>query len=244
MADDYDHLIKLLLLGDSAVGKSSLLMRFTEDKFEQNFVITIGVDFRMKTIERGNKKLRVQVWDTAGQERFRTITPAYYRSAMGVVMCYDITDDATFDNVEMWLNNLDQHGSSDVQKILIGNKSDLEEKRKVPKERGFELAAKHKMQFYETSAKTGDFVEDAFNDIADAVVVCRYSGDAAGSNTASPSAAGGKNTTGASAPSGSSAAASSAGSGSAGQSGNITLTAENAAGPGGHKNKKKGKCAC
>lgn len=174
MADDYDHLVKLLLLGDSAVGKSSLLMRFTDDKFEKNFVITIGVDFRMKTIKRGEKSLRIQVWDTAGQERFRTITPAYYRSAMGVVMCYDITDENTFNNIEYWLTNLEQHGNADVQKILIGNKSDLEEQRKVPKERAFELAAKHKMQFYETSAMTGDGVEDAFDYIADLVVEARY----------------------------------------------------------------------
>lgn len=180
MADDYDHLVKLLLLGDSAVGKSSLLMRFTDDKFEQNFVITIGVDFRMKTVVRGQKTLRMQVWDTAGQERFRTITPAYYRSAMGVVMCYDITDAHTFDNIEYWLSNLEQYGSADVQKILIGNKSDLEDARKVPKSRGFDLAAKHKMQFYETSAMTGDGVEDAFNYIADLVVDARYSDVPAG----------------------------------------------------------------
>ncbi|CAD7926704.1 unnamed protein product [Amoebophrya sp. A25] len=241
MADDYDHLIKLLLLGDSAVGKSSLLMRFTEDKFEQNFVITIGVDFRMKTVTRPtasgeDKVLRLQVWDTAGQERFRTITPAYYRSAMGVVMVYDITDEGTFNNVEMWLNNLSQHANGDVQKILIGNKADLEEKRKVAKERGFELAAKHGMQFYETSAKTGDGVDPAFNDIADMVVATRY---------APPPAAGGAG--GAAAASSSGTASTTAASSSAGKSGAtpgaIQLTPEPAAGKGsGGKGKKK--CAC
>lgn len=173
--EDYDHLIKLLLLGDSAVGKSSLLMRFTENKFEQNFVITIGVDFRMKTIKRGKKYLRIQVWDTAGQERFRTITPAYYRSAMGVILTYDITDEKTFDNVEYWLHNLEQHGSQDVQKILIGNKCDLPDaQRKVPASRGHDLAAKYNMQFFETSAKTGVGVDDAFNHVADLIVETKY----------------------------------------------------------------------
>ena len=172
--EDYDHLVKLLLLGDSAVGKSSLLMRYTEGKFEQNFVITIGVDFRMKTIVKEGQTLRVQVWDTAGQERFRTITPAYYRSAMGVVLCYDITDENTFKNIAYWLQNLDTHGTADVQKILIGNKADLESKRKVSKEKGFDLAKEHNMQFIETSAKNGEGVEEAFQYIADQVFEVRY----------------------------------------------------------------------
>lgn len=171
---DYNHLIKLLVLGDSAVGKSSLLMRFCDDKFEQNFVITIGVDYKMKTIERHNKKLRIQVWDTAGQERFRTITPAYYRSAMGVIMTYDITDENSFNNVEFWMRNLAAHGDAEVQCVLVGNKADLESKRQVPRERGEDLARKYDMQLFETSAKTASDVDSAFNHIADLVYAKRF----------------------------------------------------------------------
>lgn len=175
-ADDgeYDHLIKLLLLGDSAVGKSSLLLRFCDNKFEQNFVITIGVDFKIKNIVRGDKRVRLQVWDTAGQERFRTITPAYYRSAMGVIITYDVTDMNSFNNVEFWMENLAAHGEESVQRVLVGNKADLTEKRVVSRERGEELARKHGIQLFETSAKTATEVEAAFNHIADQVFVNRF----------------------------------------------------------------------
>mmetsp|Transcript_108232 Transcript_108232/g.316553 ORF Transcript_108232/g.316553 Transcript_108232/m.316553 type:complete len:205 (+) Transcript_108232:122-736(+) len=173
-SSDYDHLVKLLLLGDSAVGKSSLLMRFCEAKFESNFVLTIGVDFKWKQVERNSKKLKLQVWDTAGQERFRTITPAYYRAAMGVVITYDITDRNSFDHVEYWVQQLDQHGDAAVQRILVGNKSDLADLRKVAKEDGEALASKFNMAFFETSAKSGENVDDAFLKIADEVVAQRY----------------------------------------------------------------------
>mmetsp|Transcript_85033 Transcript_85033/g.147538 ORF Transcript_85033/g.147538 Transcript_85033/m.147538 type:complete len:202 (-) Transcript_85033:118-723(-) len=171
---DYDHLVKLLLLGDSAVGKSSLLMRTCEGRFDSNFVLTIGVDFKWKQVERNGRKLRLQVWDTAGQERFRTITPAYYRAAMGVVITYDITDKASFDHVEYWIKQLDQHGNEDVQRILVGNKSDLADLRKVSAEQGQALAQQFGMAFFETSAKTGTSVDDAFLHIADQVVTQRY----------------------------------------------------------------------
>mmetsp|Transcript_57962 Transcript_57962/g.164696 ORF Transcript_57962/g.164696 Transcript_57962/m.164696 type:complete len:206 (+) Transcript_57962:88-705(+) len=173
-SSDYDHLVKLLLLGDSAVGKSSLLMRFCESRFDSNFVLTIGVDFKSKDVARQSRKLRLQVWDTAGQERFRTITPAYYRAAMGVVITYDITDQNTFDHVEYWVQQLDQHGSDEVQRILVGNKSDLADLRKVSREDGAALASKYKMAFFETSAKSGENVDDAFLKIADEVVEQRY----------------------------------------------------------------------
>ncbi|CAE7203048.1 RABE1A [Symbiodinium pilosum] len=172
---DYDHLVKLLLLGDSAVGKSSLLMRFCESKFDANFVLTIGVDFKWKQVERENRKLKIQVWDTAGQERFRTITPAYYRAAMGVVICYDITDKASFEHIDYWLQQLEQHGDEGVQRVLVGNKSDLSENRKVTREEGEKLAAQYSMKFFETSAKTGQEVDEAFLSIADEVVKQRYS---------------------------------------------------------------------
>mmetsp|Transcript_50927 Transcript_50927/g.108157 ORF Transcript_50927/g.108157 Transcript_50927/m.108157 type:complete len:197 (-) Transcript_50927:160-750(-) len=169
-----DPLVKLILLGDSAVGKSSLLVRFCEAVFDENYVVTIGVDFKAKVVERGGKKLNIQVWDTAGQERFRTIAPAYYRSAMGVVFTYDITDKATYDHVEDWVAQLDKHADPQVQKILVGNKSDLAEHRKVSVQEGEQLAAKFGMAFFETSAKNDENVEDAFLKLSDQVVAKRY----------------------------------------------------------------------
>lgn len=221
------------------------------NRFDQNFVITIGVDFRMKTVTReyGSERrtLRLQVWDTAGQERFRTITPAYYRSAMGVVMCYDITDENSFQNVEMWLHNLEQHGSGDVCKILLGNKADLEDKRKVAKERGFELAARHNMQFYETSAKTGDSVETAFNDIADSVVRTKYL--PAGAPPAGAAAAGvSPGSSGGVVPPNGSSSSQSGGAGAGAADNKVTITAENATSAGKGKGSRfaavKKKCAC
>merc|ERR1719215_2100419 len=168
------HLIKLLLLGDSAVGKSSLLVRFSEDIFDENFVLTIGVDFKWKQVERNGAKLKIQVWDTAGQERFRTITPAYYRAAMGVVFVYDITDRVTYDRVEFWFSQMETHGDPKVARILVGNKSDLAEHRAVTTQEGEALAARFGMKFFETSAKEGNSVEDAFLTTADEVVEKRY----------------------------------------------------------------------
>eukprot|EP00927_Polykrikos_kofoidii_P071140 TRINITY_DN67465_c0_g1_i1.p1 TRINITY_DN67465_c0_g1~~TRINITY_DN67465_c0_g1_i1.p1 ORF type:complete len:203 (-),score=39.84 TRINITY_DN67465_c0_g1_i1:235-843(-) len=167
-------LVKLLLLGDSAVGKSSLLMRFCDDKFDSNFVLTIGVDFKIKIVERNNRKLKLQVWDTAGQERFRTLTPAYYKAAMGVVIAYDVTCRTTFEHVGFWTEQLEEHGDPSVQRILVGNKVDLVDHRQVTTQEGAEFAAKFNMQFFETSAKEETCVEDAFLAIADLVVAHRY----------------------------------------------------------------------
>eukprot|EP00747_Dinoflagellata_sp_TGD_P184176 gnl/TRDRNA2_/TRDRNA2_39577_c0_seq1.p2 gnl/TRDRNA2_/TRDRNA2_39577_c0~~gnl/TRDRNA2_/TRDRNA2_39577_c0_seq1.p2 ORF type:complete len:204 (+),score=50.08 gnl/TRDRNA2_/TRDRNA2_39577_c0_seq1:104-715(+) len=192
---DWDHLIKLLLLGDSAVGKSSLLMRFCEQRFDTNFVLTIGVDFKWKQVERNGKKLKLQVWDTAGQERFRTITPAYYRAAMGVVITYDITDRASFQHVEYWMEQLDQHGDEGVQRILVGNKQDLEDCRKVTVEEGEALAKRFNMPFFETSAKTGVGVDEGFLKIADQVVAQRWATGPPQQNTSFTMAAPSKRST-------------------------------------------------
>lgn len=158
--------IRLLLLGDSAVGKSSLLLRFSEGRFENNFVITIGVDFKTKTVNIDGKTHKVQVWDTAGQERFRTITPAYYRNAMGVLILFDVTNKKSFDNVDYWVRNLDEHGAPGVQKVLVGNKIDLVQKRKVPAADAQALADKYGMMYFETSAKDDTNVEQCFFKLA------------------------------------------------------------------------------
>ncbi|KAJ2162730.1 GTP-binding protein [Coemansia sp. RSA 552] len=162
----YDYLMKLLLIGDSGVGKSCLLLRFSDDQFTPSFITTIGIDFKIRTIELDGKRIKLQIWDTAGQERFRTITTAYYRGAMGILLVYDVTDERSFNNIENWYMNVEQHASEGVNKILIGNKCDIEERRVVTKEMGKALANKFGIQFKETSAKSNINVEEAFLELA------------------------------------------------------------------------------
>jgi Ras-related protein Rab-8A len=162
----YDFLIKLLLIGDSGVGKSCLLLRFADNSYTPSFITTIGIDFKIRTIELDGKKIKLQIWDTAGQERFRTITTAYYRGAMGILLVYDVTDQKSFDNIRVWIRNIQDHASEGVNKILIGNKCDMDDKRVVPKERGEELAREYAIKFLETSAKTNHNVDNAFIDLA------------------------------------------------------------------------------
>lgn len=160
---DYDHLIKLLMIGDSGVGKSCLLLRFVDDSFTTSFITTIGIDFKIRTIEIDGKRIKLQIWDTAGQERFRTITTAYYRGAMGILLIYDVTDESSFNNIRNWIRNIEQHASDNVNKILVGNKADMDEsKRAVPTARGQALADEFGIKFFETSAKTNLNVEQVF----------------------------------------------------------------------------------
>mmetsp|Transcript_19805 Transcript_19805/g.58827 ORF Transcript_19805/g.58827 Transcript_19805/m.58827 type:complete len:214 (-) Transcript_19805:1210-1851(-) len=164
---DFDHLIKLLLIGDSGVGKSCLLLRFSEDSFTSSFITTIGIDFKIKQLLLDDKWVKLQIWDTAGQERFRTITSAYYRGAMGILLVYDITDEASFNNIRSWMKNIEEHASDGVNKILVGNKSDMaEERRAVPASVAQALADEYNIQFFETSAKEDINVEEVFAAIA------------------------------------------------------------------------------
>merc|ERR1711998_564925 len=165
----YDYLIKLLLIGDSGVGKSCLLCRYSEDIFNNKFITTIGIDFKIRTIELDGKKIKLQIWDTAGQERFRTITQAYYRGAMGILLVYDVTDDKSFNNIRTWMRNIDQHANEQVVKILLGNKCDMPDKKMVTYEQGENLAKEFGIQFFETSAKQNVKVDDAFTAIARAI---------------------------------------------------------------------------
>ncbi|GFZ43144.1 Ras-related protein SEC4, partial [Saitozyma sp. JCM 24511] len=162
----YDFLIKLLLIGDSGVGKSCLLLRFCDDSWTPSFITTIGIDFKIRTIELDGKRIKLQIWDTAGQERFRTITTAYYRGAMGILLVYDVTDEKSFSNIRTWHSNIEQHASPGVNKILIGNKCDWDEKRSVTLEQGKELADEFGLRFLETSAKANEGVEEAFFTLA------------------------------------------------------------------------------
>ncbi|CAA9988710.1 ras-related protein Rab-1B, putative [Plasmodium knowlesi strain H] len=166
MNDSYDSLFKILLIGDSGVGKSCLLLRFADDTYTDSYISTIGVDFKIKTIEIEDKIIKLQIWDTAGQERFRTITSSYYRGAQGIIIVYDVTDRDSFNNVKNWIIEIEKYASEDVQKILIGNKIDLKNDRNVSYEEGKELADSCNIQFLETSAKIAHNVEQAFKTMA------------------------------------------------------------------------------
>ncbi|XP_003388590.1 PREDICTED: ras-related protein Rab-8A-like [Amphimedon queenslandica] len=166
MAKTYDFLFKLLLIGDSGVGKTCILVRFSEDAFNSTFISTIGIDFKIRTVDIEGKKIKLQIWDTAGQERFRTITTAYYRGAMGIMLVYDVTNEKSFDNIRNWIRNIEENAAADVEKMILGNKCDLEESRVVSRERGQLLAEEHQVKFMETSAKSGQNVETAFLNLA------------------------------------------------------------------------------
>ncbi|XP_053560407.1 ras-related protein Rab-13 [Bombina bombina] len=171
MAKSYDHLFKLLLIGDSGVGKTCLIVRFSEDSFNSTYISTIGIDFKIRTTEIQGKKIKLQVWDTAGQERFKTITTAYYRGAMGIILVYDITDERSFENIQNWMKSIKENAAAGVERMLLGNKCDIESKRKVPKERGEKLAKEHNIRFFETSAKSSLNVDEAFNTLASDILM-------------------------------------------------------------------------
>ncbi|XP_074662862.1 uncharacterized protein LOC141915278 [Tubulanus polymorphus] len=159
---DYDYIFKILLIGDSGVGKSCMLIRFADDTFTDSFICTIGVDFKIRTIEMDGKKIKLQLWDTAGQERFKNIVASYYKGADGIFLVYDITDGVTFDNVKGWLNEIAVNSRKTVSTILIGNKADLSHKRVVDFDTGRDLSEKLEIPFLETSAKDSKNISEAF----------------------------------------------------------------------------------
>lgn len=161
----YDSIMKILLIGDSGVGKSCLLVRFVEDKFNPSFITTIGIDFKIKTVDINGKKVKLQLWDTAGQERFRTITTAYYRGAMGIILVYDVTDERTFTNIKQWFKTVNEHANDEAQLLLVGNKSDMET-RVVTADQGEALAKELGIPFIESSAKNDDNVNEIFFTLA------------------------------------------------------------------------------
>eukprot|EP00636_Phaeomonas_parva_P012025 CAMPEP_0118876434 /NCGR_PEP_ID=MMETSP1163-20130328/17132_1 /TAXON_ID=124430 /ORGANISM="Phaeomonas parva, Strain CCMP2877" /LENGTH=203 /DNA_ID=CAMNT_0006812043 /DNA_START=45 /DNA_END=656 /DNA_ORIENTATION=+ len=162
----FDMQIKLLMIGDSGVGKTCLLLRYASQTFSKSFITTIGIDFKIKNIDLDGKRIKLQIWDTAGQERFRTITTSYFRGAQGILLVYDVTDRNSFNSVQNWVNQIQQSADAQVSRILIGNKCDMEEKREVSRQDGEQLAAMLGIQFFETSAKDDLNVEEAFVTIA------------------------------------------------------------------------------
>ncbi|CAG2167843.1 unnamed protein product [Oppiella nova] len=166
----YDLLFKLLLIGDSGVGKQDILFRFCDDAFNTTFNSTIGIDFKIKTIELRGKRIKLQMWDTAGQERFHTITTSYYRGTMGIMLVYDITNANSFDSIAQWLRNIDEHADKDVEKIILGNNCHMNDKRMVTRERGETFARDHNIRFLETSAKADINIDRAFLELAEAIL--------------------------------------------------------------------------
>ena len=155
-------MFKILLLGDSGVGKSCIIIRYIENNFSTNLMNSIGVDFKLKNIELDNKKIKLQIWDTAGQERFRTITTSYYKGAHAILIVFDITDRESFEHVRNWMADIDKFAKEGVLRILVGNKCDLENSRQVRKEEGNEIANKYGIKYIETSAKETTNIEDLF----------------------------------------------------------------------------------
>jgi len=160
-----DAVYKLLMLGDSGVGKTCLLLRFCDDVYHGTFTATIGIDLKSKLLDMDGKRVKLQIWDTAGQERFRTITHAYYRGAMGIVLCYDTTSKESFENIRNWIKTIEQNGADRVSKILVANKADLTEEKAVSTQEGQELADEYGIRFFETSAKNSVGVEEVFAEL-------------------------------------------------------------------------------
>ncbi|KAL2239656.1 ras-related protein RABA5b-like [Sesamum indicum] len=157
-----EYLFKIVVIGDSAVGKSNLLSRFARDEFDHNSKATIGVEFQTQVVELDGKEVKAQVWDTAGQERFRAVTSAYYRGAVGALVVYDISRKTTFESVKRWLDELNTHCDTTVARMLVGNKCDLENIREVSVDEGKSLAEEEGLFFIETSALDSTNVNKAF----------------------------------------------------------------------------------
>ena len=162
MAKNYNYLLKYIIIGDASVGKSNLLMKFTENKFNESYQATIGVEFGAKNLDINKKTYRIQIWDTAGQENFHSITRSYYKNSVCAMVVYDITSRKSFDNVLNWIEEVQNNSSKTILIVLVGNKIDLKENRDISFDEGKELANRNGIIFMETSAKTGEGVEEIF----------------------------------------------------------------------------------
>lgn len=167
---NFDYMFKILIIGNSSVGKTSFLFRYADDSFTSAFVSTVGIDFKVKTVFRNEKRVKLQIWDTAGQERYRTITTAYYRGAMGFILMYDVTNEESFNSVQDWVTQIQQYSWDNAQVILVGNKCDMEDERVVSTERGKQLADQLRLEFFESSAKENINVKIVFERLVD--IIC------------------------------------------------------------------------
>ena len=168
---DYDYIFKLVLIGDTCVGKSCILVRFSDDIFDDNYVTTIGVDFRFKTMAIKNKIVKIQIWDTAGQERYRSITTAYYRGAAAIIICCDCTNRESFDNIKNWIEEISKYTDNDsLDKIVFLNKCDLNEERCIKKEEIEQSEKENGIKILEVSAKTGEGIDAGFEYIINKLI--------------------------------------------------------------------------
>eukprot|EP00002_Diphylleia_rotans_P038957 TRINITY_DN8926_c0_g1_i7.p1 TRINITY_DN8926_c0_g1~~TRINITY_DN8926_c0_g1_i7.p1 ORF type:complete len:177 (-),score=33.57 TRINITY_DN8926_c0_g1_i7:629-1159(-) len=161
MSYECDYVFKIVLIGDSGVGKSCLLSRLTDQSFSEGFLSTIGVDLKIKTVERSGKIIKLQMWDTAGQERFRCITQSYFRGAQGILLCFDLTNRSSFVSARRWHDDVMATGPKNLNWLLVGTKTDLSSSRVVTKEEGQNLADEFGIPYMEVSSKSQDKVEDA-----------------------------------------------------------------------------------
>ena len=159
---DYDYIFKIVLVGDTCVGKSCILVRFSDDVFVENYVTTIGVDFRFKTMVVNGKIAKIQIWDTAGQERYRSITTAYYRGAAAIIICCDITNKESFYNLNNWIEEVSKYIDKDVDKLVLLNKCDLKSEKKIDQSEISKFEKERGIKVMEVSAKTGEGIENAF----------------------------------------------------------------------------------
>lgn len=164
--EELDYSYKILTLGEQSVGKTSILLRFTDNKFYSNHIYTIGIDYKFKIVNINNKTVKLKIWDTAGQERFRNITQQYYKGTDGVFLVYDITDRNTFEKVRDWMKQIKEHTQTEnIGIMLLGNKCDLNDKREVSFEEGNGLANEYGIMFKETSAYKDINISECFNDL-------------------------------------------------------------------------------
>ena len=165
----FDHLFKILIIGESGVGKTCFLLRYAENSFVANHLLTIGIDFKIKVINIENKLIKLQIWDTAGQDRFKSITKTYYKGAHGILLVYDVTERESFLKIQHWMKQIETHAKGNVCKVLVGNKCDKTE-RQISEEEGKKCACDNHINFYETSAKTGLNVDEVFMFITKEIV--------------------------------------------------------------------------
>ena len=170
MESNYDYLIKILTIGESGVGKTCLISRYNKNEFSATHLSTIAIDFKMKNAEINGHRVKIQIWDTAGQERFATLTNGFFKGSDGIIVVYSVTDEKSFENVNKWMQQIQQRAPADVKVLLAGNKTDLEEERKVSYEEGERLAQKYNIPFFETSAKNGTHVNEVFEKLGADVI--------------------------------------------------------------------------
>ena len=159
--DEYNK-IKIMLIGDSTVGKTSLIRKYCENEFSETYITTVGIDFQIKYLDINNKKIKLQIWDTAGQERYQTVAKNYFNSSNGFIIVYDIAQRSTFDSVYNWVEQIKELAPSHIKIVIFGNKTDLNSNRVIKIKEGKELGEKFNFKFFETSAKTGQNLNEGF----------------------------------------------------------------------------------